>query len=108
MLDAAMIRLTIGGVLLVAGIESNAGIYIILSVRENKPDSLHFIGFCKKLYFQTKKIMRIRNYLDDRLVKIFEIFLILSKISYCNASLASLSKDIMNRLERVKAVEIDD
>lgn len=64
--------------------------------------SSHVSMLCKNVYFQLRKIGNIRTFLNENVTKTLVISLILSKLDYCNALLAGLPNDIIQRLQLVQ------
>ena len=62
-----------------------------------------FIGMlCKSLNFQLYKIASIRQFLTTEVTRQLVTSLILSKLDYCNALLAGVTKDKLSKLQMIQ------
>jgi hypothetical protein len=62
----------------------------------------HISLLCKAAYLQLRKIARIRQYLTAESTNRLVVAFVLSRLDYCNALLAGLSDEKINRLQRIQ------
>ncbi|GFR67486.1 reverse transcriptase-like protein [Elysia marginata] len=58
-------------------------------------------SLCKSLYFQLRKIGSIREYLTEKVSKTLVTSLILSKLDYCNSTLAGCPQNKLQKLQSI-------
>ena len=62
----------------------------------------HVNNICKSAYFQIRNIGMIRDYLDIEATKTLVNAYVTSRLDYCNSLLYGISKQLINKLQRVQ------
>ena len=76
----------------------NLGLYL----DQNLNMEVHVSQLCKSLYFQLRKLSKIRPFLSIDAAKKLATAFILSRLDYCNALLVGLPQDKLAKLQRIQ------
>ena len=76
----------------------NLGVYLdsTLSMED------HINNLCRVLNFELRRLGQIRQFLNENAVKTLVCSFILSRLDYCNSLLYGISKQQLNRLQRIQ------